>query len=50
MARIRDKITHCYFGIDYKIVWSVVKKDLPAIEPAVAKILSDLKVSEKKKR
>ena len=50
MARIRDKITHGYFGIDYKIVWSVVKKDLPAIEPAVAKILSDLKTSEKKKR
>jgi len=50
MARIRDKITHFYFGIDYKIVWSVVKKDLPTIEPAIAKILSDLKISEKKKR
>ena len=50
MARIRDKITHFYFGIDYKIVWSVVKKDLPAIEPAIAQILSDLKISEKKKR
>ena len=50
MARIRDKITHFYFGINYKVVWSVVKKELPAIEPAVAKILSDLKASEKKKQ
>ena len=50
MARMRDKITHFYFGINYKVVWSMVKKELPAIEPAVAKILSDLKTSEKKKR
>jgi len=26
MARMRDKIAHFYFGIDYKIVWAVVKK------------------------
>jgi uncharacterized protein with HEPN domain len=50
MARMRDKITHFYFGINYKVVWSVVKKELPAIEPAIAKILGDLKISEKKKR
>lgn len=50
MARMRDKITHFYFGINYKVVWSVVKKELPAIEPAIAKILSDLKISKEKKR
>ena len=50
MARMRDKITHFYFGIDYKVVWLVVKKELPVIEPAVANILSDLKKDEKKKR
>ncbi|MBE0428020.1 MAG: DUF86 domain-containing protein [Nitrospirae bacterium] len=50
MARMRDKITHFYFGIDYKIVWTVVKKELPAIEPAITKMLSDLKVSKKKKK
>jgi uncharacterized protein with HEPN domain len=51
MARMRDKITHFYFGIDYKIVWAVVKKELPDIEPAIIKILSDLKptASAKKK-
>jgi uncharacterized protein with HEPN domain len=50
MARMRDKITHFYFGIDHKIVWTVVKKELPVIEPAVMKVLSDLKASVSKKK
>jgi len=47
MARMRDKITHFYFGIDYKIVWKVVKEELPAIEPEIGKILDDLKTETK---
>lgn len=50
MARMRDKITHFYFGINYKVVWSVVKKELPALEPVVAKILSDLKKSSSRNK
>ena len=50
MARMRDKITHFYFGINYKVVWLVVKKELPAIEPAITKILSDLKELKQKKK
>jgi uncharacterized protein with HEPN domain len=50
MARMRDKITHFYFGVDYRIVWTVVKKELPAIEPAIAKVLSDLKTSTSRKK
>jgi uncharacterized protein with HEPN domain len=50
MARMRDKITHFYFGINYKVVWSVVKKELPAIEPAIAKILGDLKATKAGKK
>jgi len=38
MARMRDKITHFYFGIDFKIVWSVIKKELPSLELAIAKV------------
>jgi len=41
MARIRDKIAHFYFGIDYEIVWNVIKENLPAIKPAIEKILRD---------
>lgn len=43
MAGMRDKITHFYFGIDYKIVWKVVKEDLPKIKPSIVKILDELK-------
>ncbi len=32
MARIRDKIAHFYFGIDYEIVWNVIKEKLPEIK------------------
>lgn len=42
MARIRDKIAHFYFGIDYEIVWSVIKEKLPVIKSEIEKILKDL--------
>ena len=47
MARIRDKIAHFYFGIDYKIVWQVATEKLPAIKPAIGKMLKTLKAKEK---
>ena len=40
--RIRDKIAHFYFGIDYEIVWNVIKEKLPEIKPVIEKILKDL--------
>jgi len=42
MARMRDKIIHFYFGIDYEIVWEVIKKRLPEIKSLIKKILKDL--------
>ena len=36
---MRDKLIHDYFGVDYEMVWKVVKEDLPAIREK----LSDLK-------
>lgn len=41
MARMRDKITHFYFGINYKVVWAVVTKELPVIEPLITRMLID---------
>jgi uncharacterized protein with HEPN domain len=46
MAKIRDKIAHLYFGIDYEIVWQVAKDKLPEIKPSIERILKDLKVRE----
>jgi hypothetical protein len=48
MARMRDKITHFYFGIDFKIVWQVAQKDIPQIEPLIAAMLGDLKKQREK--
>ena len=43
MAKIREKIAHFYFGIDYAIVWQVATEKLPEIKPAIEKMLKDLK-------
>ncbi|MBI4681656.1 MAG: DUF86 domain-containing protein [Nitrospirae bacterium] len=45
MAGIRDKIAHFYFGIDYAIVWKVVKERLPEIREIIDGILKDLSES-----
>lgn len=43
MAGMRDKISHLYFGIDYKIVWEVIRKKLTIIKPVIQKIIDDPK-------
>lgn len=42
MAKMRDKIIHGYFGINYQIVWKVVKERLPEIKPIIIIILKEL--------
>lgn len=42
MAKMRDKISHFYFGVKYEIVWKVVKERLPEIKMAAGKMLKDL--------
>ena len=43
MARMRDKISHFYFGVDYEIVWNVIKERLPEIKPTIRQILEDMR-------
>jgi len=31
-AVVRNKVTHFYFGINYDIVWKVVKRDILLLE------------------
>lgn len=47
MARMRDKLSHEYFGIRYDIVWKVIKKRLPEIKPHIKKILKDMEAEQK---
>lgn len=42
MEGIRNKLIHEYFGVDLKIVWETVKKDIPYLKLEVEKILEYL--------
>jgi uncharacterized protein with HEPN domain len=39
MAGLRDKLIHFYFGIDYAVVWNVIKKELPKVLPKLKEIV-----------
>lgn len=41
MAGMRDRIIHFYFGVDYEIVWKVIKEDLPNLKTQIVKILKE---------
>ncbi|MEW6416953.1 MAG: DUF86 domain-containing protein [Nitrospirota bacterium] len=38
LAGLRDKLIHFYFGIDYKIVWNIARKDLPKLRRLIKAI------------
>jgi len=38
LAGLRDKLIHFYFGIDYKIVWNITKKELPKLKKQINSI------------
>ena len=37
-AGLRDIIIHKYFDVDYKLVWKIVKEDLPSIKARIRTI------------
>ena len=47
MAKMRDKIMHFYFGMDYEVVWKTIKESLPLLKPELEQILNDLKKQDK---
>lgn len=42
MARVRDKVIHFYFGVNYDIVWSIAKEDLPQVAEQINTVLTFL--------
>ncbi|WP_456418414.1 HepT-like ribonuclease domain-containing protein [Methanocaldococcus infernus] len=39
----RNIVIHKYFGIDYEIVWFIIKNELPTFKTTIEKILKELK-------
>ena len=39
-ARMRDRLIHGYFGVDYQIVWDVVMHKIPALQLELTRILA----------
>ena len=35
LAGMRDKMIHHYFGINYEIVWTIAKEELPGLLPEI---------------
>ena len=46
MAGMRDKLVHNYFGVDFEILWKVIKEDIPSIKPLIKQMLEDLEKGE----
>lgn len=47
MAGMRDRLIHAYFGIDYNLVWSAIKTEIPNLKPKIKKLLSCLEQEKK---
>ena len=45
IAGTRDKLIHEYFGIDLKLCFKIVKKDIPDLKEKILKIIKELKIS-----
>lgn len=41
IAKTRDKLIHHYFGVDYEIVWDIVKFHIPVLHDAIINILAE---------
>ena len=42
MSGMRDRLIHDYFGIDYYIVWDVIRNKIPDLKKRIDTILNDL--------
>jgi len=46
MAKLRDKLIHHYFGIDYELVWSIVDEEIPNLKPKIAALIERLESAD----
>jgi uncharacterized protein with HEPN domain len=41
MSGMRDRLIHDYLGVDYYIVWDVVRNKIPALKESIESIIKD---------
>jgi uncharacterized protein with HEPN domain len=41
MARMRDRLIHGYFDVDYELVWDIVRTDIPVLKRQIEAILAN---------
>jgi uncharacterized protein with HEPN domain len=41
LAGLRDKLIHFYFGIDFKIVWNIARKEIPTLRRQIKTIFGN---------
>jgi uncharacterized protein with HEPN domain len=41
---MRNKLIHEYFGIDYRVVWKMVKEKIPELYKVIEDLIRDLKI------
>jgi uncharacterized protein with HEPN domain len=39
MAGTRDKLIHEYFGVNLKVLWKAMNKDIPSLKPKIEEML-----------
>lgn len=42
MARMRDRLIHAYFGVDWNLVWQTATQDVPHLDERIVEILDGL--------
>ena len=42
IAGMRDKLIHAYFSVDWEVVWSTIKKDVPKIKLIFERLLNEV--------
>jgi uncharacterized protein with HEPN domain len=42
IIRMRNRLIHEYFGVDFDIVWQTIEEDLAPLETAVKKMIAEM--------